>query len=590
MLAVSDQFPTMEDARKAMHRHVLDEGESYKVYRSDRSRHILICKDSTCKFRLRASLLKKKGAVITILIPHSCSPANHYKNKQSSAMWFLKDHHRASLVDNRALTPAQIQSNERLRFGNTISYRQAHRLKQALLDEIEGQEADCFAQFPAYMKRLEASDPDNQSALVIDSTDGSFQAAAFAPAAMKKAFRWIRKFVALDACHTRSKFRMMLMIAVGIDANDNILPLSWALVPTENDEWWTWYCKFLKDCFPAMDNQGVVFISDRDKGLAASVHMVFPNATPAHCCQHIADNVQQRYGVKCRPLFWRCAWAKTRQLFEEALAALQAEDGAAAAYVDNISHGTWARYAFPYPRFGHNTSNNVESLNSVWNPLRSLSPLKMVDAIWSTTMKTIYDRSHRPQQSTEIADIPLLKFKDRLRSSHRYRVFESGNGVYQVQVPDSGSKFIVNLAQRTCTCMNFQEYVGPCTHAITACRFEAEDPYVYFYWAYRMRSYRKTYQNPMIPVSIEDLASDSRIYPPKLGKLRGRPKTKRIRRGAWNRQPRQCRNCKQTGHNIRSCTGIPMPKNGRGERARDWQAIEVDEDSSSDVIVVDIRG
>ena len=174
MLAVSDQFPTMEDARKAMHRHVLDKGESYKVYKSDRSRHILIYKDSTCKFRLRASLLKKKGAVVTILIPHSCSPANHYKNKQSSAIWFLKDHHRASLVDNRALTPAQIQSNKRLRFGNTISYRQAYRLKQALSNEIKGQEADCFAQFPAYIERLEASDPDNQSVLAIDSTDGSF--------------------------------------------------------------------------------------------------------------------------------------------------------------------------------------------------------------------------------------------------------------------------------------------------------------------------------------------------------------------------------------------------------------------------------
>ena len=81
---------------------------------------------------------------------------------------------------------------------------QAHRLK------IEGQEADCFAQFPAYIERLEASDPDTQSVLAVDSTDGGFQAAAFAPAAMKKAFRWIRKFVALDACHTRSKFRMML--------------------------------------------------------------------------------------------------------------------------------------------------------------------------------------------------------------------------------------------------------------------------------------------------------------------------------------------------------------------------------------------
>ena len=29
---------------------------------------------------------KKKGVIITILIAYSCTPANHYKNKQSSAM------------------------------------------------------------------------------------------------------------------------------------------------------------------------------------------------------------------------------------------------------------------------------------------------------------------------------------------------------------------------------------------------------------------------------------------------------------------------------------------------------------------------
>jgi len=184
-------------------------------------------------------------------------------------------------------------------------------------------------------------------------------------------------------------------------------------------------------------------------------------------------------------------------------------------------HKTWTWYAFPYPRFGHNTSNIVESLNSVWNPLRSLPLLKMVDTTWSIMMKTIYDRYYRPQQGTEIADAPLLKFKDRLRSSHRYQVFESGNGIYQVQVPESGSKFIVNFQARTCTCTNFYEYSGPCAHAITACRFETEDPYLYFHWAYRLRSYRKTYQNPMKRISIEGLPSDPDVHPPKLGKLRG---------------------------------------------------------------------
>jgi hypothetical protein len=104
MLAVNDLFSSIEDARDAINRHVLDEGESYRVYKSDGRRHIIIYKDPVCKFRIRASLLKKKGVVI----PYSCSLASHYKNKQSAAIWFLKDHHKASLVNDRTLTPAQI--------------------------------------------------------------------------------------------------------------------------------------------------------------------------------------------------------------------------------------------------------------------------------------------------------------------------------------------------------------------------------------------------------------------------------------------------------------------------------------------------
>ena len=211
----------------------------------------------------------------------------------------------------------------------------------------------------------------------------------------------------------------------------------------------------------------------------------------------------------------------------------------------------------------------------------------MVDTIWSTTMKTIYDRYRRPQQSIDLADMPLLKFKDRLKSSRRYRIFESGNGIYQVQVPESGSKFIVNLLQKTCTCLNFDEYAGPCAHAISACRFEIEDLYLYFHPGYTIRSYRKTYHIPMKLISIEGLSSDPDVYPPKLRKLRGRPKTKRIRKGALNRQLRKCGNCKRVGHNIRRCVGLPAAKNGRGERARDWNALEASDDSSSDIIVVE---
>ena len=90
----------------------------------------------------------------------------------------------------------------------------------------------------------------------------------------------------------------------------------------------------------------------------------------------------------------------------------------------------------------------------------------------------------------------------------------------------------------------------------------------------------------MKPISIADLPSNPDVLPPKLCKLRGWPKTKRVRKNAWNRQKRKCGSCRQLGHNTRRCTSLPVAKNGRGERARDWQTIEVNE-SNSDTITVD---
>jgi hypothetical protein len=56
----------------------------------------------------------------------------------------------------------------------------------------------------------------------------------------------------------------------------------------------------------------------------------------------------------------------------------------------------------------------------------------MIDAIYTLLMKTIYDQNKEPQESTELANAPLVKFNERLHSSHHFRVFESGNGIYSV--------------------------------------------------------------------------------------------------------------------------------------------------------------
>jgi hypothetical protein len=118
-------------------------------------------------------------------------------------------------MDNRKITAAQICSNERLQYNNSISYLQAYHTIQAVLTEMYGDEAESFAKFLALAER--------------------FQAAFFALASLRIAHLSMQSFISIDGTHTISKFWMTLLIASSINANGKTLPLAWALVPIKNN-------------------------------------------------------------------------------------------------------------------------------------------------------------------------------------------------------------------------------------------------------------------------------------------------------------------------------------------------------------------
>jgi len=238
-MQLHDQFNSIPEAREAIRRYVLDNGESFKLVKSDKRRFSIGCKDPKCGFGIRASKSSKQVVSITVFKLHTCSPAVHYKNKQAHSVAYLIEHHRASIIDNRKITVAQIRSNERLLFNNEISYQQAYRTIQAVLTEMYGDEAESFKKFPALAERFIATDEWNYCAYSYHPETCHFQAAFFAPRGIRLAARYIRSFIGIDGTHTGSKFRMTLLIAVGINANNETLPMAWALVPIKSEAWWT---------------------------------------------------------------------------------------------------------------------------------------------------------------------------------------------------------------------------------------------------------------------------------------------------------------------------------------------------------------
>src|ERR1700679_1045279 len=106
-----------------------------------------------------------------------------------------------------------------------------YRVKEAILQDIWGDESDSFALFPDYITRFKAADPTNFAA--INESHGVFEAVFFAPGGLRNSGQFLRPFTAIDGTHTKSNYRMILLVACGIDANEHVIPLAWALVPIE---------------------------------------------------------------------------------------------------------------------------------------------------------------------------------------------------------------------------------------------------------------------------------------------------------------------------------------------------------------------
>jgi hypothetical protein len=193
--------------------------------------------------------------------------------------------------------------------------------------------------------RIAKADPGISGSTNIDH-NSRFDHFFCAPLATKKAFKYMRPFIAVDACHCISRYKQTLHIAVGIDGDSNILPLAWGIYQGENLHNWTRFLRLLRETFfpnypqlpQAVPHQPhhMVFMSDRQKGLRKALKEVFPRASHAYCCQHIAANVQSRYGITAREAFWVIAYARTEGEYEKALADLRTISHYAAVYVRKL--------------------------------------------------------------------------------------------------------------------------------------------------------------------------------------------------------------------------------------------------------------
>jgi hypothetical protein len=263
---MSDLWMNMSDAKKAIKIWILDRGESWGIpSQNNKTRLQLHCILSTCSFYIRIAQ-KNDLFGVTSYTPHDCPPSTHTQFKPRNSAWYL-----ASLIErdvniNRHIKPKEIRERAGLYHQlQNVLYMPAWRARERLRDIIDGDEGASFSLILDWIERVKNAD--NSTYIRLKTThENRFEAIFVMLGSIRSRIHLLRPFYALDGTHTRSRYNLTLLIAVGIDSEDRILPFAWALVPGENETWWTWFCKHLFEAFNGSFLAHTVIISDRDKG------------------------------------------------------------------------------------------------------------------------------------------------------------------------------------------------------------------------------------------------------------------------------------------------------------------------------------
>ena len=193
-----------------------------------------------------------------------------------------------------------------------VRLHKVHIVEGVLLEQVAQ-----FAKLPVYCQRLVDQNPGIYAACNTISTayegveSQRFQRVFICPTpASLGTLRLSRPFIAVDGTFLKTRWAMVLLLAVAVDGNGEAIILAWAVVESESADAWKWFLLHLGQQLPAIISATIM--SDRGKGLLAAEEVLGPDIIKAYCCVHLLRNLIKAYGKSTEQFFWPIAKATSQ--------------------------------------------------------------------------------------------------------------------------------------------------------------------------------------------------------------------------------------------------------------------------------------
>ncbi|XP_074347057.1 uncharacterized protein LOC141685879 [Apium graveolens] len=379
---------------------------------------------------------------------------------------------------------------------------------------------------------------------------------------LKKAFtQFCRHLVRLDGCHLKGPYGGHLLAALGVDANDGMYPIAWAVVESETTKSWTWFLELLTHDLKIQVDAERTFISDRQKGLINALEAIVPNAEHRFCVMHLYQNMHKEFkGKTLRQLLWKAARASTDWEFNLHMNRMKEIAPKCHDWLIAKPKTQWTRAAFRINVHSDMCVNNhCEVFNSSIRKYRDLPIITMFRELHKSVMKRIQVRRDKlAARDTVICPSALNKLDKSIQYAGNCVVSWSGGTTCLVTCTDAGHELVVDLEKKSCTCRKWNLTGIPCYHAC-ACIAIRNDPWEnHIHECYSKDMYMKLYSCLLEPIVSPEFWEQASA---RLGQLLIVPtKNDAIKKAAEQgtvpniaKTTCVCKICNQPGHNSRTC-------------------------------------
>ncbi|GJX20204.1 hypothetical protein Tco_0222881 [Tanacetum coccineum] len=356
--------------------------------------------------------------------------------------------------------------------------------------------------------RVQSTNPNTTVKIVVErNNDPSFPTRVFQRiyvclGALKLGFRACKRdMLGLDGAFMKGPFPGQVLVAIGLDSNNGIYPLAYALVEAKTKSSWCWFLQCLGDDIDLHPNSNFTFISDRQKRAAS------------------ATNVRD---------------------FEKCMLELKTMNPKEHEWLNKIPAEHWARSHFSGRAKSDLLLNNIcEVFNGKIVGGKDKPVITLLEYIGEYCMKRIVnvqgviDKCTGPLTPTASRIMESIK-----KEAHLMKVKWNGANKYQVS-GSLGDQCVVDVVSMTCSCRKWELTGIPYKHAVAACwnmdvNDRATPPLETWvnpcYW---LSTWKETYSHKIQPICRtkywEKSTCPTTLLPPKHHVQVGRPKKKRKR-------------------------------------------------------------